>query len=211
MCPACIPANACHEATYDFACSIDFGLPLGPVDTHPAACVRDDDDSRKGSGRLRERRASDSRQHCYQCHGPEKQKSGYRLDRRDIAFKGGEFGEPAIVPSQAGESPLLKYVRGEVDGTEMPPNDSGIPALNEQQVATLQSWIEQGAVWPDEHSGIPVDSGPHWSLAPLTKPDVPNVESTTGKSSAMNPVDAFVVAKLREKNLTPSKPRIEGR
>jgi mono/diheme cytochrome c family protein len=145
-------------------------------------------------------------QHCYQCHGPEKQKSSYRLDRRDIAFKGGEFGEPAIVPSQAGESPLLKYVRGEVDGTEMPPKESGIPPLNEQQVATLQSWIEQGAVWPDEHSGIPGDSGPHWSLAPLAKPDVPNVESTTGKSSAMNPVDAFIMAKLREKNLNPLKP-----
>ncbi|MFN9720267.1 MAG: DUF1553 domain-containing protein [Planctomycetota bacterium] len=145
-------------------------------------------------------------QHCYQCHGREKQKSGYRLDRRDIAFRGGEFGEPAVVAGDAANSPLLRYVRREVEGLEMPPGDSGIPALNEQQIATLTVWIEQGAIWPDEHSGIPADSGPHWSLAPITKPDVPNVDSASGESSAMNPVDAFVLTKLREKNLTPSKP-----
>ena len=34
---------------------------------------------------------------CLGCHGPEKQKSGFRLDVRDIAIKGGESGERAII------------------------------------------------------------------------------------------------------------------
>ncbi len=33
---------------------------------------------------------------CLSCHGPEKQKSGYRLDVRDIALRGGDSGEAAI-------------------------------------------------------------------------------------------------------------------
>ena len=37
------------------------------------------------------------REHCLACHGPEKQKSDYRLDARDAAIKGGEHGEAAIV------------------------------------------------------------------------------------------------------------------
>src|SRR4051794_39332249 len=35
---------------------------------------------------------------CYRCHGPEKQKSEYRLDVRDVALKGGELYAPNITP-----------------------------------------------------------------------------------------------------------------
>ena len=58
--------------------------------------------------------------HCYGCHGPEKQKSGYRLDVRDIALKGGDSGKRAIVPHEAGGSLLIRYVSGEDPDTVMP-------------------------------------------------------------------------------------------
>jgi mono/diheme cytochrome c family protein len=48
---------------------------------------------------------------CIKCHGPEKQKSGYRLDSRDAAIKGGDGGA-AIVPGKSAESPLVKFVAG---------------------------------------------------------------------------------------------------
>src|SRR5438552_13781249 len=42
-----------------------------------------------------------------------------------------------------------------------------------------------------------------WSLQPVTKPAVPVVK---GKQWLKNPVDAFVLAKLEEKQLQPNKP-----
>ena len=46
-------------------------------------------------------------EHCYGCHGPEKHKSGYRLDVREIALRGGDSGKAAIVPHNAQASPLI--------------------------------------------------------------------------------------------------------
>ena len=50
---------------------------------------------------------------CFVCHGPEKQKSGYRLDIRDNALRGGDTGKAAIIPHNAKSSPLIRYVSGE--------------------------------------------------------------------------------------------------
>ena len=63
--------------------------------------------------------------HCYECHGPEKQKSGYRLDVREVAFKGGDMGEVAIVPKDAAKSPLFRFVNGEEEEMQMPPKEIG--------------------------------------------------------------------------------------
>ena len=45
---------------------------------------------------------------CYACHGPEKQKSSFRLDLKSAALKGGENYAPSIKPGQSAESPLMK-------------------------------------------------------------------------------------------------------
>ncbi len=39
--------------------------------------------------------------HCYDCHSAKKSESGFRLDVRAIAFKGGDLGEKAIEPGAA--------------------------------------------------------------------------------------------------------------
>src|SRR3954471_9865317 len=49
---------------------------------------------------------------CFKCHGPEKQKSGYRLDLRDIALHAGDGYAPNIRPGASAESPLIKFVAG---------------------------------------------------------------------------------------------------
>jgi len=56
---------------------------------------------------------------CYSCHGPEKQKSGFRLDVKSEALKGGEHGV-AIVPGRSAESRLVQWVGGLEEGMEMP-------------------------------------------------------------------------------------------
>lgn len=83
--------------------------------------------------------------HCYRCHGPQRQESGYRLDQKEAAFRGGDTGEEAIVPGDADNSPLIQYIRGDDPDFVMPPEGE---RLTEQQVQRMVRWVEQGAPWP---------------------------------------------------------------
>ena len=87
---------------------------------------------------------------CLRCHGPEKSKSGFRLDNRAAALKGGEKGVDIIAGNSA-KSPLLHYVAHLVDDMEMPPVGKG-DALTTNQIALLRAWIDQGVVWDDAHT-----------------------------------------------------------
>jgi hypothetical protein len=137
--------------------------------------------------------------HCIACHGPEKQKSGYRLDHRDDAFKGGESGTRAIVAGDPANSPLLRFASGEDPDMLMPPKRSAQKPLSPSQIATLRAWIEQGAPWAPEAQTAKRDPLDWWSLKPLSAPPPPE-----NGPLASNPIDAFVLAKLREKGLSPS-------
>jgi len=137
--------------------------------------------------------------HCITCHGPNQQKSGFRLDSRDRALAGGEFGEEAIVPGKPREGSLLKLVDGSDKQFFMPPKKSGMKPLSPSQVETLRRWIAQGADWPESLQGMKepaTDDLPHWSFQPLSKPSVPGTQK--------NPVDAFIHSKLQQKGLSPS-------
>ena len=79
---------------------------------------------------------------CYSCHGAEKQKSGYRLDSKAGALKGGETYSPAIKPGDSAGSPLIHLVAGLVPDTKMPAK--GDP-LTPEQIGLLRAWIDQGA------------------------------------------------------------------
>src|SRR5262245_37515199 len=81
---------------------------------------------------------------CYTCHGPQKQKSDFRLDQKAAALKGGDNGV-AIVPGKAGESPLVDRISTRKDRERMPPK--GNPALTDAEVGMIRAWIEQGAKW----------------------------------------------------------------
>ena len=139
---------------------------------------------------------------CYSCHGPTKQKSNFRLDRRLAAFKGGDFGQ-AIIPHKSAESPLIRYVAGLEDGMLMPPEGEG-KQLTAGEIGILRRWIDDGAAWPvgpDEETK-PTD---WWSLKPLVKPAVPSSGAGFAPAGATNnPIDAFILAKLAEKKLTSS-------
>ena len=133
---------------------------------------------------------------CFGCHGPDKQKSGYRLDVRDIALRGGDTGKAAIIPHNAKASPLIRYVSGEDEDMVMPPAKSKTPRLTAAEVRILQDWIDTGPAWPDDLAGAKSAGRPHWSLAPLLKPTLPETKG--------HPIDAFIRARLTEKKLSPS-------
>jgi len=138
------------------------------------------------------------KEHCFECHGPQRQKNGYRLDVREIALQGGDSGEAAIVPTDAGSSPLVRYISSQDAGDRMPPEDSGIDPLTSQEIAILRNWVDAGAVWPDQLAGTTTQS-PLWSLSPLLRPDVP-LSSEDHKYT--NPIDSFIAVKLLAHDLS---------
>ena len=87
---------------------------------------------------------------CLGCHGGSDPKSGFRVTTRVFLLKGGESGEAAVVPGRGQDSPLIRFVSGEVEDLEMPPlaKRNKYPALTKSQIDRLQAWIRQGATWP---------------------------------------------------------------
>src|SRR5688572_25408402 len=79
-------------------------------------------------------------QHCYGCHGPEAQQSGLRLDLRQPAMRGGDYG-PVITPGNSADSKLIKRVVNGDGGLQMPPTGP----LSDEEINLLRAWIDQGA------------------------------------------------------------------
>src|SRR5258708_21762474 len=79
-------------------------------------------------------------QQCYTCHGEEAQQSGLRLDLRQNALRGGDYG-PVILPGNSSESKLIRrLVNGDV-GFQTPPTG----ALPDQEIVLIAAGIHQGA------------------------------------------------------------------
>src|SRR5215831_4718270 len=79
-------------------------------------------------------------QKCYSCHGSEVQQAGLRLDLRQNALRGSDYG-PVI---KIGDSAASKLIRRVVDGDgglQMPPTG----ALSDDEIGLLRAWIDQGA------------------------------------------------------------------
>ena len=77
---------------------------------------------------------------CYSCHGSEVQQSGLRLDLRQNALRGGDYG-PVIVPGNSAESKLTRRLVSGDGGLPMPPTG----ALTDEEIGILRAWIDQGA------------------------------------------------------------------
>lgn len=132
--------------------------------------------------------------HCYSCHGPEKQRGGYRLDKKSFAFKTGE--EKPIVPGKSAASSMISRVQSDDEDEKMPPKGERLTAA---QVALLKTWIDAGAAWPDD-AGHAMDG---WALKPLNKPAEPQLPPDQ-KAWAKTPIDSFIRATLSGKKLTPA-------
>ena len=128
---------------------------------------------------------------CFSCHGPDesKRQAGLRLDTEDGAKKPRGPRTP-IVPGNAVASEILKRVAPENPARRMPPPYSDRKPLTETEVATLRTWIEQGAKWQG-----------HWSFTAPVRPEEPAVQN---RSWVRNPIDSFILARLEREGLVPS-------
>ena len=137
-------------------------------------------------------------EHCYSCHSTQakKLKGNLLIDSKAGLEKGGDSGEPAIVPGSIEKSLLIRYVRHVDAGLEMPPDK---PKLSDSIISDLVTWVKMGA--PDPRDGqVEAKRGDKswWSLQPLLK------------QFAYNSIDGFVTIKLAERKLSlnpPADPR----
>jgi hypothetical protein len=136
---------------------------------------------------------------CLDCHGGgESLKGNLDLRLKRFAERGGKSG-PALVPGKPDESYLLDRLKA----GEMPPGEKKVPAL---KVAVIERWIAAGAATqrPEPERLSPgVDITPedraHWAFQPVRRPDPPVFP---GVRSVRTPIDAFVLARLREKGFS---------
>ncbi|MEY2714750.1 MAG: hypothetical protein RIT24_1093, partial [Planctomycetota bacterium] len=127
---------------------------------------------------------------CLPCHGPEKQRSGYRLDVKTIALAGGETSAPNITPGAADTSPLIRYVTGADPEMQMPPKGEPLSAT---EIALVRKWIDEGATWPETASVQVANPLDWWSLKPIVKADPPVRD--------LGAIDAFIAARLAKDGL----------
>ena len=135
-------------------------------------------------------------QHCLACHGPSKQKGGLRLDlsRRAPALEGGKTGA-AIVPGNVEESLLVE----KIEAGEMPPKSRLAPP----QVEAVRAWIAAGAPYLREPVTTPRAGPDWWSLQPIRPTPVPTLSGPDAQW-ARTPIDAFILARLKERGLSPA-------
>jgi Protein of unknown function (DUF1553)/Protein of unknown function (DUF1549)/Planctomycete cytochrome C len=147
---------------------------------------------------------------CFNCHGPEKQKAGLRLDSREALLTGGDSG-PVVVPGKAQASLLIKALHYD-DSPRMPPKGK----LSSDAIQNLARWIDEGAMWPGTKVAdvrppaiapstfvVTAKDRAFWSFQPIAKPAVPPVKHEGWQQT---PVDAFILAGLETKELTPAPP-----
>jgi hypothetical protein len=176
------------------------------------------------------------KERCLGCHGgdPKKIRGDLDLGSRAGMLRGGESGEPAVVPGAAEESPLYIAVRREDPALAMPPKDND--KLAAEDVDAIRTWIEAGAPWPsatpsgpsksktyswDTKDGVPVATSgglsPEWTnrrykpedlwaYRPLARPALPPVPVAAAGAPCANPIDLFLAAKLASIGLPPAPP-----
>jgi uncharacterized membrane protein len=80
---------------------------------------------------------------CYTCHGMQKQKGKFRMDRPELLMKGGKDGA-MIIAGNANGSELIKRISlPREDEHHMAPKEK--PQLTEQEIILLKWWIDNNA------------------------------------------------------------------
>ncbi|MCC9606187.1 DUF1553 domain-containing protein [Blastopirellula sp. JC732] len=150
-------------------------------------------------------------EHCYSCHNSAKTaEGGLAVDFRQGLLDGGDSG-PAIVAGKPKESLLLRAMRHEEIGYEMP---KSAPKLSDAVLADFAKWIQLGAFDPRDKavsteelaSGLPWPQlletrKLHWSFQPIRSAAPPTVENDAW---CYSDVDRFILDRLNSEGLTPS-------
>ncbi|MFD1816640.1 Planctomycete cytochrome C [Pseudarcicella hirudinis] len=131
---------------------------------------------------------------CFACHGPDKakQKAGLRLDLPESAFASlpENPDKVAINPSDLEGSEFFQRIIS-TDPEYIMPTPGSHLSLTAKEKAVLIKWIRDGAEYK-----------PHWAFVKPEMPDIPNVNN---ENWIRNPVDNFILTRLEQEKLSPSK------
>ena len=127
---------------------------------------------------------------CYACHGSDARarKGELRLDRPEDAFADRKSG-PAIVKGDPERSTVVQRLHAK-DPTEVMPPPETHKVLSPADIAMVEQWIREGAVYED-----------HWAFV---RPQRPTEPANAAADWARNPIDRFVLARLEKEKLSPS-------
>jgi SAM-dependent methyltransferase len=119
---------------------------------------------------------------CFACHGPDKSKR-----RGDLRLDTKEGARGTVVPGKPDESELIKRLLHDDVKKKMPPAKA-TRRPTKKQIETIRQWVAEGAKWE-----------PHWAFILPTRPTPPVVHG------AVNPIDAFLLERLKKEGLSFSK------
>ena len=137
---------------------------------------------------------------CLSCHNSTESKGDFALDTRDGLYESG-----FLVKGKPAESHLVDVITP--DGSGMAKMPKGKEALSKQELAVIEKWILAGAPWPADFVKIEpavVTDTNWWSLQAISRGIIPSIDRVPEGFSIKNPIDAFVLAKQLEHDLTPS-------
>ena len=133
--------------------------------------------------------------HCTACHGTDNSEASLKLDSIVGALRGGNSGEPTVVPGHSDRSYLIERVTTENTAQRMPPNSD---RLNADEIALLRKWVGQTDDWKEAETLLGNKRIEHWSFQPLVRPAVPD-------RGTRSPIDGFIGARLATAGLENSE------
>lgn len=155
-------------------------------------------------------------EHCYECHNSGDAAEGdLALDWKTPLRRGGQSGE------LLGEDALLlKVLRHEIDGLEMP---EGGTRLSERVIADFETWVRQGAPDPRRHppsdqelaaatswESIRAKRSRWWSFQPIREVRPERIEPSPASAADANPpqaaIDCFIQRQLDRAGLIAAPP-----
>ncbi len=119
--------------------------------------------------------------------------AGLRLDSFETATAD-RHGHAALVPGKPDESLIYQRITAEPRARRMPPVVAN-KNLTPEQVAILKRWIEEGGQYAK-----------HWAFVPPVRPPVPEAHDAW----VHQPIDGFVLQRLRAEGLRPSPEAAPG-
>lgn len=145
---------------------------------------------------------------CAKCHNPKARVAELDLTTAEGFRQGGESG-PLVNREHPEQSRLLQVI-GYQEKLKMPPSGK----LKDEEIEALAAWVKMGAPWPS--ATAPAVAGGvrsarefteeeknYWAFQPVAHPAPPSVKNG---SWVKNPIDAFILAGMEAKGITPAKP-----
>jgi hypothetical protein len=142
---------------------------------------------------------------CYECHSSESKRveGSLYLDRRAAVLEGGDSGAAATA-GEPGNSRIISAIGYDDEDLQMPPEGK----MPQEEIAILTDWVKRGLPFPKTAAvavakrKIDLEAGrQHWAFQPVRVQPLPIHDGWMQQK-----IDAFILSRLNEAQLSPSPP-----